>query len=306
MLMSNKKVVVLSPFFNEQETISDFIIEISRVIEKLKDKYDFEILLVNDGSEDNTMHEIKNCNFGINAAVINLKKNYGHQIALRTGLSTINNSDYAIVLDSDLQDPPEYIHQILADLESGNEIVLTHRFQRDDQIIKKVTAFIYYRLLRIFTRERFVLDSGDYWGISLDALKKLLNYQKNKMIFFRGQLIKLGVSYSIVEIKRSKRFKGDSKYGFKKMLGLALSGFFCTSEFMDKAFKKKILNSFLAFLLISYLIIFIFTNFSIFTIFVIAFSGALPMTYYMVKQLRNEFEKQNSEILIERVIVNEE
>jgi glycosyltransferase involved in cell wall biosynthesis len=304
--MSNKKVVVVSPFFNEQETIRDFIFEVSKVFIKLQKNYDFEIILVNDGSEDKTMHEIKKSKFVVNGTIISLKKNYGHQIALSTGLASIIDSDYIVVLDSDLQDPPEYIEQILADLDRGNGIVLTHRFQRDDQIIKKVTAYIYYRLLRVFTREKFVMDSGDYWGINLNALNKLLSYQKNKMIFFRGQLIKLNLSYSIVEIKRSKRVKGKSKYGLKKMLRLALNGLFCTSDYMDKAFKKKLFVIFMVLLLINCLIILIATNFGISSTLIIAFVGALVMTLYMGRQLRIEFEKQNSEILFEKIVLNAE
>jgi len=301
MLMFRPKVTVVSPFYNEQETIVDFINEICKIFKKLSQNYVFYLTLVDDGSQDKSVEKIQKNNFSIPIGILKLNKNYGHQIALRTGLKSIKDCDYVIVLDSDLQDPPGYIAEILAALESGNQIVLTHRFQRDDQFMKKATAYLYYRILKVFSRDKFILDSGDYWGLSLNALSRLLDYQKSKMIFFRGQIIQLGLKYEIVEIRRNKIYKGKSKYGLKKMLRLALSGLFCTTDYLSKLFIQKmillyIFNIFVLFILISVI------NFS--TIIPNLFSAIIISTLislYVYLELRVEFKKQKSEILFEKV-----
>lgn len=299
--MFRPKVIVVSPFYNEQETIVDFVNEVCKIFKKLSQKYIFELTLVDDGSQDKSVEEIQKNNFSIPIRILKLNKNFGHQIALRTGLKNIKDCDYVIVLDSDLQDPPGYIEEILDALKNGNQIVLTHRFQRDDQFMKKVTAYLYYRILKVFSRDKFILDSGDYWGLTLNALGRLLDYQKNKMIFFRGQIIQLGLKYEIVEIRRNKRYKGKSKYGLKKMLRLALSGLFCTTNYLSKSFIQKnilfyIINIFVLFILISVI------NFSnaILNLFSAIFISTL-INLYVYLELRVEFKMQESEILFQKV-----
>ena len=304
--MNKKKVAIVSPYYNEQETILDFLTEINRVIKEINLIYEFEIYLIDDGSFDKTFNELERFNTKLPLTVIKLRKNYGHQIALSMGLRHLKNSDYVIALDSDLQDPPEYIKEILLALDRGNDVVLTYRFQREDQLLKKVTAFLYYRLLRFFSREKFVLDSGDYWGINLKALERLQEYQKNKMIFFRGQLVQLGLKNEIVQIKRHKRLKGKSKYGVKKMIRLALSGFFCTTTFLSRVFLYKLFLLFLINFSLS-LIFFALTGFiSFFFSTLFATVSSTLITFYFYKELRVEFKKQESKILFDRIQLNDD
>lgn len=216
-----KKLTIVSPVYNEKETINVFLrklLEVKEEIERKHKKINVNILLINDGSSDGTFdHSF------LEADVIHLIKNYGHQVALWAGLNYAKESDFIIALDSDLQDPPIYIIELLEKMLENSSVVLTYRKTRKDSITKKLMAFIYYRALRMIFGANIVLDSGDYWGVDKNALKLLLNNTKNTK-FFRGELANLGLKTTLIPIHRDVRFGGKSKYNFNKMLNLAVSG----------------------------------------------------------------------------------
>lgn len=272
----------------------------------MKDRYHFELLLVDDGSIDDTFGVLKELDLNFKLKVIKLEKNFGHQLALRTGLQESIDSDYVVVLDSDLQDPPHYIEQILNELDLKYPIVLTRRYNREDSIFKKTTAFIYYRFLRIFTRKKFLLDSGDFWGVSNAALKSLLEYQIGKIIFFRGQLIMLDLPYSVVRISRSKRRNGDSKYGISKMMRLALSGMFCTDENTSTKIFTKSIIIFLLITLLVFIPIIMISPANIYTNLGLTCSISAFITLSFMSALRQEYRKQSCTVKYIKIDFNDD
>jgi hypothetical protein len=260
-----KNIAILSPVYNERETIIDFLIEMKKVITPLISNYDIKTYLINDGSADGTF-DLDFSDFNnLGISVINLEKNYGHQAALHSGIEYAKKSDYIIVLDSDLQDPPRYITEIIQELEAGFEIVMTRRINRFDKKSKKFFAFIYYRYLKYFYQKNIVLDSGDYWGINNKVAQELLAHNAKSNIFFRGYLPNLSNKLSIVNISRSQRAAGNSKYGVFSMLKLGYMGILNSNSNKILIYTKYLLSIFLFCLvpLSLYVFIWILLNFSV-------------------------------------------
>jgi dolichol-phosphate mannosyltransferase len=240
-----KNVTILSPVYNERETIIIFLIEIQKVITTLVSNFNVKTYLINDGSVDGTFDldfsDFKN----LGISVINLERNYGHQSALQSGIDYAKDSDYIVVLDSDLQDPPSYISEIIQELEDGFEIVMTKRVNRFDKKSKKIFAFIYYRYLKYFFQRNIVLDSGDYWGINKSVTQKMLVTSLEKNIYFRGYLPNLSNKLSVVNISRNQRVAGISKYGITSMLKLGYMGILNSSPNKVHVYFKYLLSIFL-------------------------------------------------------------
>ena len=244
-----KSIAILSPVFNEVESIDLFLKEITKVKFDLDKDYKVHIFLIDDGSNDGTFNKDFRDFSNFEIRVISLVRNFGYQSALLAGLQFANDYDFIIVLDSDLQDPPKYIIEIVDLLKIGHDIVMTQRVNRYDSLFKKLFAFIYYRYVRFFFQSNMVLDSGDYWGVNRRILEKMLNLESRENIYFRGLLPNLSNNLRIVPITRYQRRFGHSKYGLASMLKLAFSGImnsnlgvwsimarFCLSVFFFQSF----------------------------------------------------------------------
>lgn len=223
-------MVILSPVFNEVESICPFLEELSKITELLETTYAVQIYLINDGSSDGTfqLDFSKYKNLGVK--VIELEKNFGHQAALLCGLAVVSDSDFIVVLDSDLQDPPQYIQGMVEILNGGTEIVMTQRTERYDSRLKKFFAFLYYRYLKYFFQSSILLDSGDFWGISGSVARSIIDHKFRQHIYLRGLLPRLSSNRKIIKITRKQRNYGYSKYGVKSMLQLGLSGIINSSS----------------------------------------------------------------------------
>ena len=241
-----KSIAILSPVFNELETIKPFLEEITQVKSQLHRDYDVHIYLIDDGTTDGTFEQdfIGFKQDQIN--VVKLKKNFGHQCALFAGLQVAQNHDYVIVLDSDLQDPPNYILKIIKLLNSGFEIVMTRRVNRYDSLLKKLFAYIYYRYLKIIFQKNILLDSGDFWGVTGNVVHEILSYDYRQSIYFRGLLPNLRKNFGVVEITRNQRMLGYSKYGLLSMLKLGYIGIINSSHSIVWTYIKFFLSMFLS------------------------------------------------------------
>ena len=292
-----KSIAILSPVFNEVESIDLFLNEITKIKVDLNKEYKVHVFLVDDGSNDGTFTRDFSDFSSFEIRVISLVRNFGHQSALLAGLQFVKNYDFVIVLDSDLQDPPKYIIDIVNLLKIGHDIVMTQRVNRYDSLFKKLFAFLYYRYVRFFFQSNMVLDSGDYWGVSRRILEKLLNKDSKKNIYFRGLLPNLSSNLRIVPITRNQRRFGHSKYGLNSMIKLAFSGImnsnlgiwrimtrFCLSVFFFQAFFVLAFN---LILFVSSIPLFDFFN-SLILIFLstIVIAGAIVL-------LNTSFDKQN-------------
>jgi glycosyltransferase involved in cell wall biosynthesis len=237
-----KSLAILSPVFNEIESISPFLEELAKIKETLDKSYIVKIFLINDGSSDGTFGLDFSKYKKLGVRVVELEKNFGHQAALLCGIAVAKDCDFIIVLDSDLQDPPVYILDIVERLNVGTEIVMTQRTDRYDSGLKKLFAFLYYRYLKYFFQSNILLDSGDFWGINKSVVESIVAFKFRQHIYLRGLLPRLSLNREIVKITRKQRELGYSKYGIKSMLQLGFSGIINSSSNIIMIYLKFLMS----------------------------------------------------------------
>ena len=221
-----KNVTIVSPFYNEQESIKKFLYAVDEIgMKLLRKKWKLNILLVNDGSTDGSVEIVLDCFNKTNAKIelLNLALNSGHQNALWAGIEASKTNSYTIVMDSDLQDPPEIITSIINEFDSGFDVVMTQRTTRKDNFFKSFFSYIYYRLLKLIGSNAMLVDSGDFFGLSPEAKKRLILH-KESVKYIRGLIQNLSNNLAIVAFDRKSRFAGKTKYPLSKMIKLAISG----------------------------------------------------------------------------------
>jgi len=211
---------VVVPVYNEEQVVLETYGRLKKIMDSLKGPY--EIIFVNDGSRDKTAliaNEI--CETDKNVKLIDFSRNFGHQLAITAGMDYSSGSA-VIVIDADLQDPPEVIPKMIEKWKEGYDVVYGKRMERKGEtLFKKTTAKIFYRLLRKMTDVDIPLDAGDFRLIDrkvCEALKQV--NERNR--FIRGIISWLGFKQTGVEFAREKRFAGETKYPFRKMLKFAL------------------------------------------------------------------------------------
>lgn len=210
---------VVVPLYNEELVIQETYKRLKKVMDGLNEPY--ELVFVNDGSRDATARLAREiCESDKNVKFIDFSRNFGHQIAITAGM------DYAIgesivVIDADLQDPPEVIPEMIKKWKEGYDVVFGKRIKRQgESFFKKLTAKFFYRFLKSMTEVDIPVDTGDFRLIDrkvCDALKSV--NERNRYI--RGIISWLGFKQIGVEFVREKRFAGETKYPLKKMLKFA-------------------------------------------------------------------------------------
>ncbi|MFF2909586.1 MULTISPECIES: glycosyltransferase family 2 protein [Bacillales] len=213
---------VVVPMYNEEEVISHTYDRLKQVMDRCGDSY--ELIFVNDGSRDRTveiMQEISNRDERVK--LVDFSRNFGHQIAITAGMD-YSSGDAVVVIDADLQDPPEVILQMIEKWKEGYEVVYGKRLKRHGEtLFKKVTAKLFYRLLSSMTSVEIPTDTGDFRLIDrkvCDVLRGL----KEKNRYVRGLVSWVGFRQTMVEYVREERFAGETKYPLKKMIRFALDG----------------------------------------------------------------------------------
>src|SRR3989338_9123611 len=220
MIMQDNLISIIIPVLNEEKNIS---ILYERIRKNLKG-FKYEIIFVNDGSNDYSQKDIeKLINNDKNIKLINLSRNFGHQIAISCGIDYAQG-DAAIIIDADLQDQPEIIPQMIKKWQEGFDVVYAVRKAREgERVLKKLTASIFYRLMRILSGTKIPLDTGDFRLISkkvILVLRRTREYQR----FMRGLVSWVGFSQVGIEFTRDKRFSGKTKYPLFSMIKFALDG----------------------------------------------------------------------------------
>jgi polyisoprenyl-phosphate glycosyltransferase len=224
-----KKISIIIPVFNEELNIPLLFDKISAVKARLAG-YDWEIIFINDGSSDGSekiIREIGSANKF--AKLINFSRNFGHQQAMSAGID-YSSGDAVITLDCDLQDPPEICPELISEWEKGSEIVYARRRTRKDSFLKKLAAFLFYRILNKIARLDIAMDTGDFRLMDrkvVDVLKKI--QEKNR--FLRGLLPFIGFRNSVILYDRAERLHGKSNYSLKKMIKLGIDGIVGFSDF---------------------------------------------------------------------------
>lgn len=229
MFPKKERLDVVIPVYNEEECIEELL----RRLFKLKENFvDVEIsfIFVNDGSKDRTLEILRQTAIDNNfVKVISFSRNFGHQIAVTAGLDYAD-ADYVVIIDADLQDPPELIKDMYYKAKEGYDIVYGKRLSRKGEtFFKKFTAKLFYRFLSKMCEIEIPEDTGDFRLISkrvLDAVKEM----KEKHRFLRGMIPWVGFRSTPFYYHRDERFAGVTKYPFKKMLKFALDAIFSFSN----------------------------------------------------------------------------
>ena len=242
---------VVVPIFNEEENIRLLHERLCGVVKKLNTELEF--IFVNDGSRDNSLAIIKLLAAShSNVKFIDFSRNFGHQIAVTAGLD-IAKGDAVVIIDADLQDPPELIAEMFAKWQEGFEVVYAKRKERrGENFFKKFSAKLFYRVINKMISFNIPMDTGDFRIIDrkiVDVLKSMPEQQK----FLRGQISWAGFKQTYVEYDRDPRHAGETGYTFKKMIKFALDGI---TSFSDAPLKLASLMGFIvsgfAFLMILY------------------------------------------------------
>jgi glycosyltransferase involved in cell wall biosynthesis len=220
---------VIIPIYNEEENISTLYSRLCKVLDELALGY--EVIFVNDGSKDKSFELIKEL-ASQNKAVkyIDLSRNFGHQIAVSAGID-VALGNAIIIIDADLQDPPELIFEMYQKLKQGYQVVYAKRKRRDgDGFMKRLTSKVFYRILVRITNINIPLDTGDFRIID-KKVAEVLRDMPEQQKFLRGQISWIGFKQTFVEYERNGRLAGSTGYTYKKMISLALDGITSFSNF---------------------------------------------------------------------------
>lgn len=217
------KVSVVIPMYYEEEVAEECYKRVKNVLTSLKD-YEHEILFVNDGSKDKTLEILESiAEKDKQVKVISFSRNFGHQCAVTAGLQYVTG-DAIVVIDADLQDPPELIPDMLTLWKQGNEVIYAKRKTREGESkFKLLTAKMFYRILNGLSDVEIPADTGDFRLVDrkvVDVINSMPEHNK----FLRGLFSWVGFKQQPFEYERKERFAGKTKYPLKKMLKLASDG----------------------------------------------------------------------------------
>ena len=249
-----KIVTLIVPVYCEEEVIEECYKRIKSVMDSLTN-YGYELIFINDGSTDNTLNILKNIVAqDKRVKIINFSRNFGHQIAITAGLDKAE-SDAGIIIDADLQDPPELIPEMIKKWEEGYKIVYARRVTRKgERKFKLWSASIFYWVLKKLTDIKIPLNTGDFRLIDKRVVRELRKI-KEKNRFVRGLSSWVGFQQVGIEYEREKRFAGKTKYPLKKMISFALDGIL---SFSKKPLKIALNIGFISILLGIVMIIYVF------------------------------------------------
>jgi dolichol-phosphate mannosyltransferase len=219
-LSARPTLSVVAPVFNEEETVGAFVDRVAAVLHKIGEPY--EIVLVNDGSRDGSlraMREAQRRNPRIR--IVDFSRNFGHQIAISAGL------DYArgqavVIIDSDLQDPPEVIEEMVDRWRAGAEVVYAQRrHRRGETRFKLLTADAFYRLMRQITSVDIPRNTGDFRLLDRKVVDALVEMREHHR-FMRGLSAWVGYRQEAVQYDRHERYAGATKYPLRKMVRFSI------------------------------------------------------------------------------------
>ena len=250
-----KKISVVIPMYYEEDVANECYNRTKKVLNGLEN-YDHEIVFVNDGSKDKTLPILKEiATKDEKAKVISFSRNFGHQAAVTAGLKFVTG-DCILIIDSDMQDPPELLVDMLKLWEDGNEVIYAKRKTRKGESkFKLMTAKMFYKILNNLSDVEIPKDTGDFRLVDrkvVDVINSMPEHNK----FLRGLFSWVGFKQEPIEYERQERFAGKTKYPLKKMLKLASDGII---SFSTKPLKIiggiGIASIFISFILLIYAIL---------------------------------------------------
>lgn len=219
-----KKISVVIPMYCEEEVVDICYKRVVNNLKKLSDKYSYEIIFINDGSKDSTLKILKKiASNDDNVKIISFSRNFGHQAAVTAGIRNVIG-DAVIIMDADLQDPPELFEGMIEKWENGYDVVYGKRKSRSgESLFKLLTAKAFYNTLNKLSEIEIPKDTGDFRLVDrkvIDVIASLPEHNK----FLRGLFSWVGFNQYAYEYNRVNRVAGKTKYPFKKMFKLATDG----------------------------------------------------------------------------------
>lgn len=213
---------VVAPCYNEQDAIPEFLRRVGAVLDAIN--AESEIVLVDDGSRDRTWDLLVEASSADPRIVaVRLMRNHGHQLALTAGLS-VSRGERILIIDADLQDPPELLHDMMTLMDEGADVVYGRRRQRNgDSLFKRATAAAFYRLIGRLTEVDIPTDTGDFRLVTRRVLDLLLAMPERHR-FIRGMVAWIGGRQVPLLYDRDPRVAGESKYPLSKMIRFAADG----------------------------------------------------------------------------------
>ena len=218
-----KKISIVIPMYNEEEVAMTSYLRIRKVIETLK-QYDYEMILINDGSDDKTLEILqKVAQENEKVKILSFTRNFGHQAAVTAGLRYVTG-EAIVIIDADLQDPPELIPEMIQLWEQGNEVIYGQRkIRKGESAFKLLTAKMFYNTLNALSDVEIPKDTGDFRLVDrkvVDVVNNLPEHNK----FLRGLFSWVGFKQKAYLYERQERQTGKTKYPFRKMWKLASDG----------------------------------------------------------------------------------
>ncbi len=222
--MTNEKIdySIVIPVYNEEEVIEHTYERLKTVMQSSDGNY--ELLFINDGSKDKSVDILLQLSEQDKTIkIVDFSRNFGHQIAITAGMDYASGNAI-VIIDADLQDPPELILEMIQKWKEGYDVVYAKRTARKGEtFFKKQTASAFYKTLRAMTEIDIPIDTGDFRLIDRKVCDQMNNiHEKNR--FVRGLVSWVGFKQTAVEYERDERFAGETKYPLKRMLKLSLDG----------------------------------------------------------------------------------
>lgn len=222
------KYSFIIPVYNEEAVIPAVYQRIATVIDELDEAA--EIIIINDGSTDGSINFIRKLQQNDErVSFMSLARNFGHQIAVTAGLNYVRGKAI-IILDADLQDPPELVPAMIEKWKEGNEVVYAERtYRHKERPFKRFTAFVFYRILRLMAEVKIPTDTGDFCLINRKIVD-ILNTMPESNRYIRGLRAWVGFNQASIPYERDSRFAGEAKYTSRKSFNLAMNGIFSFSK----------------------------------------------------------------------------
>jgi len=218
-----KKISLLIPAYNEQEVLQHLYERLNKLAGQTP-HYDFEFLFVNDGSRDKTLEIIKGFAASDHRiAYVNLSRNFGKETAMLAGLDHVTG-DATVIIDADLQDPPELIPQMIAFWEEGyDDIYAKRRSRAGEGWFKKITSELFYKILQKSTNIPIQRDTGDFRLLSLRCVEALRQFRESQR-YTKGMFSWIGYKKKEMLYSRDPRAAGETKWNYLKLVNLAIDG----------------------------------------------------------------------------------
>jgi Glycosyltransferases involved in cell wall biogenesis len=216
-----QSVSIIVPCYNEEAVIHESYSRLKRVLDGITG-YSTEIIFINDGSKDRTAEMLSAiAEQDKQVKVLHFSRNFGHQPAVTAGVHHCQ-SDLAVIIDADLQDPPELIPELLAvqQREQANVVYCVREKRKGESIFKKLTASLFYRSMNYLSEVKFPVDTGDFRLIDRAVMNEFCKF-KEKGKYIRGIISWVGFKQVPFYYKREARFAGETKYPLRKMLNFA-------------------------------------------------------------------------------------